>query len=93
MSTAERRTGIRNTPRGQGVPATITIEGREIPVLVVDESVVGTGAIAVNLPPTQIGATVHYRSKLSQKEARVSSLTPIEFTEASITRIGLEWID
>ncbi|MBX9656267.1 hypothetical protein K2Y11_21835 [bacterium] len=93
MSTAERRTGIRNTPRGQGVPATITIEGRDIPVLVVDESVVGTGAIAVNLPPTQIGATVHYRSKLSHKEARVSSLTPIEFTEASITRIGLEWID
>ena len=93
MSTVDRRSGVRNTPRGNGKPGVIDIDGREVPVLVVDESVVGIGVIAVNLPPLQIGSVVHYRSTLHQKESRVSSLAQVELSEASVTRIGLEWID
>ena len=93
MSTVDRRSGVRNAPRGHGKPGVIDIDGREVPVLVVDESVVGIGVIAVNLPPVQIGSIVQYRSTLQHKESRVSSLAHVDLAEASVTRVGLEWID
>ncbi len=93
MPTADRRSGVRQAPRGQGKPGVIVVDGREVPVLVVDESVAGIGVIAVNLPPVAINAVVHFRSKLHQKESRVTSLAQVDLSESFITRIGLEWIN
>lgn len=91
MDRPERRRGVRKAPKGGGEPGWLEMEGRRVPVLVVDESIGGLGVVAVNLPDASVGAQVVFQSSIRATEGRIASVRHVTLAGSRIYRIGLEW--
>lgn len=90
---ADRRRGVRTSPRGYGEAGTIEIVGKSIPVLVVDRAVRGIGLVAANLPKFSVDAHVTFRTPSAEREGRIVSADSVTLAETEIWRLGIEWLD
>lgn len=88
-----RRRGGRRTTNPEHSFAYLHLTNRKIPVLIMNEAVGGIGVVAVNAPEMDVGSCVQLESFTRRQETRVASVRYVNFSDATICRIGLEWTD
>lgn len=93
QETANRRRGIRRQVRGEHAEAAIWLKGKRLPVLVINESVRGAAIVAVHVPNVSTGTLVRFESPVRKAECKIASLCYVQFADAVICRLGLEWTD
>lgn len=88
-----RRRGRRDLVASKDGFAFVLTGRHRLPVLIINESVGGLGAVVVNPPRFDPGAVVYFESLTRRRECKVTSVGLHKFSDAVVCRIGLEWTD
>jgi hypothetical protein len=91
--TSNRRRNSRNAIKNDRAFGMLSIGNRQIPVLIINESIGGLGVVAVNAPEIETGTIARFESAIRQQESRIASIKYVKFTDAVVCRLGLEWTD
>ena len=90
---ASHRSHVRTAIEGDNALGKLIVGQKQVPVLILNESVGGIGLVAVNLAGIEAGSRVTFESKVRRVEGRIANLRYVNVLEAHIFRIGLEWSD